>query len=490
MPGAGASLAFFRARLVKPAGDLATLLQETLYSGDDWQTAHVVLDPDQLATLNAERAAGSRVYLLFELSAQFLYVNLDQVAFRVSGETDRPALQGSIAYVGLDENGYAQTVNCVDPNGGRPEILWTHPGSFPATNTIGDVAWRPDALELAFTSNHEAAHSAFHSDVFGLRPDGSSLRRITNPSFRAELEAGSFRTGAVTGSVYNNYGRVTSFHVYVEGAQEAVAVDIGDWGERTEFTVENVADLGLGLHYVVFCWSAPNCANGREYAAAVVDVDPGETADAGVLTFNGNCGEYYCQGITWRHDGSHLGVHVISPKRFLATGEAIGADLFDAPLTACGLAWSPVDDRILYRNQSFDPMTAGICLTSAGGDAGIRLVPEEGAVWVSMAWLPDGSGFVYALDSKLSYYDLTTSQTVLVAEFHNEFITNLSLSPDGNHIVFERQTTGTPVRYDLWLADLGNPEKMWPLTSDGRSTSPDWSRAPLVQQSGNQGGNP
>ncbi len=498
LPGLGATLGVFRARLVTLHETVATLFELTADPGEGWQDITVTLTSDQRAALDAARSAGERIHLILELHAQSLYVNLDHVAFSVSGEREKPALEGSIAYVGLNADGQAQTVSRLEADGSQGRVLWTHPGRFPATNIIGDVAWKPDGLELAFTSNHESACSAFHSDAFGIRPDGSGLRRITNPPSRADLDTGGYQLGTVTGRVYNNYGRVSTFRVYVEGALEAVPLDIGDYGDRTEFTVENVADLGLGLHYVVFHWSTSDCASGREYAAAVVDVDPGETADAGVLIFNGNCGEYLCQDLSWRRDGSQLGVHVVTPKKFLAVGEAIGADLFDAPLTANGFAWSPVDGRILYRRQTFDPATAGIYLTTDGGDAGIRLVPDDGAVWVGLAWLPDGSGFVYTLDSRLFYCDLSNTEITLLAEFYNEFVTNPSLSPDGNHIVFERQSTDIPPRHDLWIMNRRDPGEMWPLTGDGRSTNPNWSWIALGtpegfsahNDKGQRGGNP
>ncbi len=486
VPGSGASLGFFRARLATAKDTLVTPLEVTLYPGEAWQAVDVALSPRGLTALNAARAAGQQVYLLLELYAQFLNVNVDNVGFAVDGQMDRPTLSGSIACVGLDGNGYPRSVDRLDPDGSRRQTLWTHPSPFPVTNTIADVAWKPDGSELAFVSNHESPYSAFHSDVYGIRPDGSGLRRITNPPSRAELDtlggtgSGSYRTGTVTGRIYNNYGLVTTFSVYVEGAREVVAVDVGEYGDESGFTVPDVADLGLGLHYVVFLWSTQDCANGKEYTAAVVDVDPGGMVDAGTLTFNGTCGKYYCQSLSWRRDGSQIGVHVVNARVFRAAGQAIGTELFDAPALVSELAWSPVDDRILYRCQTFDAATRGIYLTTAGGDAGVPLAPDEGAIWVTPAWLPDGSGFVYTLDHRLLHYDLSNGQITPLAEFHNELVANPSPSPDGKCVVFERRTTGTPTQRDLWIVNRHNPVEIWSLTDDGRSSNPDWSRVTAV----------
>jgi Tol biopolymer transport system component len=237
-----------------------------------------------------------------------------------------------------------------------------------------------------------------------------------------------------------------------------------------------VADLGAGLHYVVFTWASGGNANCKEYAAAVVDVAPGGTVDAGTLTFDGTCGTYDSQSISWKRDGTQLGVDVITPRTFQATGEAIGADLFSAPLTADEPAWSPTDDRVLYRNWVIGG-GGGIYLTTVGGGSGTRLVDDGGAIWVTPAWLPDGSGFIYTLDNTIHQYTLSTGQDTTLTTFYNEYVDNPSVSPDGQYVVFERQSTrAAPIRYDLWILNRDKPVEMWALTEDGESQNPDWGR--------------
>ena len=387
---------------------------------------------------------------------------------------DYPNLNGSIAYVGLDSNSYAKTVNRIDPDGGNPQTLWTHPSVIPDTNAIYDVAWKPDAGELAFSSNHESIYSAFHSDVYGVQPDGGGLRRITNPPSKAEIDAGGYQFGTVSGSITNNYGSAALFQLYVEGAQEPVSVSVGNYGDTVNFPSLTVADLGTGLHYVVFTWSngGPVC---KEYAPAAIDVQQGQTVNVN-LTFNGTCGSYNSNSISWKRDGTQVGVDVITPRKFQATGETLGTDLFTAPLTADELAWSPVNDQLVYRNWIVSG-DSGIYLTTVGGGAGTWLVNDGGALWVTPAWLPDGSGFVYTLDNYLYQYTLSGSQVITLAVFYNEYVANPSPSPtDGNYIVFERQTTKAPIQYDLWIINRANPVEMWALTEDGKSRDPDWSR--------------
>jgi hypothetical protein len=475
VPNVGAVFGGFQARLATATSTIATPLAVTVYPGEAWQSASVSLSAGEVTALNAARAAGERVYAVVELSAQFLYANVDNVSFKVSGSMDVPALNGAIAYVGLDGSGYAKTVKRIAPDGTDAQTVWTHPSAIPGTTHIYDVAWKPDAQEITFSSDHESAYSAFHSDVYGVKPDGSGLRRITNPPSKAEIDAGGYQFGTVTGSIYNNYGSVTFFQLYIEGAQEPVSVDVGGQGSTVSFPAMTVADLGIGLHYVVFTWSNGGSVC-KEYAAAVIDVQAGQTVNAD-LSFSGTCGTYNSDSISWKRDSSQVGVDVITPRKFQATGETIGTELFSAPLTADELAWSPVNDQILYRYWSTDAGTRGIYLTTVGGGTGTRLVNEGGALYVTPAWLPDGSGFVFTLDNYIYQYNLSASQVVTLAMFYNEYVANPSVSPDGNYVVFERQSIQAPLQYDLWIINRADPVEMWALTNDGRSTNPDWSRA-------------
>jgi len=129
---------------------------------------------------------------------------------------------------------------------------------------------------------------------------------------------------------------------------------------------------------------------------------------------------------------------------------------------------------LLYRNWLIGG-GGGIFLTSAGGGAGTRLVDDGGALWVTPARLPDGSGYVYTQDDTLNEYVLSGGQSTTLAQFYNEYVFNPSVSPDGQYVVFERQTTGTPIQHDLWILNRGRPAEMWALTQDGRSSNPDWS---------------
>jgi hypothetical protein len=464
-------------------GTLQTLatagLSPVVDSDTGWQQVSYPLTPAEISQVQAAHTAGQPVYVYFQMGqgpANAFATYVDNVSFSVSGSTMLPTSAGSIAFVGSDAAGNPSTVNRIDPDGANRQTLWTHPSTVPQTNAIADVVWKPDATELAFSSNHEPGYSAFNSDLYGLKPDGSGLRRITNPPSKAELDAGGYQFGTVTGKVRNNYKSVTTFLLYVEGAKEPISVDVGEFNNEVGFTVPDVADLGVGLHYVVFIWSDANNANCREYAVGVVDAEPGKTVDAGTMTFNGTCGTYSSDSISWKGDGTQVAADVITPRKFLATGQAIGSDLFNAPLTANEVAWSPVNDQILYFSSTANTGTDGIYLTTVGGAAGTYLVQTGSALWVTPAWLPDGSGFVYTADHELRQHILNSSTDTLLASFGSEYVFNPSVSPDGKYIVFEWQTSAVPNLRDLWIVDRANPVQLWQLTDDGHSSDPDWSR--------------
>jgi hypothetical protein len=489
LPQVSASLGWFRARIITDTGTLAAPLyiDPNNYPGETWQAINYTLTADELSAVNSAHDNGKRVYVIIDLYAEFLYANVDNVSFKVDGSMTYPALRGSIAYIGLDASSRTETVKRIDPDGSNPQTLWTHPSTI--DRHIYDVVWKPDATELAFSSNHEFLYSAFHADVYGIQPDGSGLRRITNPPSKADLDTGSYQWGTVTGKIYNNYGTVSPFYVYIEGAREAASVDIADYQSEVSFRVENVADLGPATdQYIVFHWSDTlnNCASGKEYAAvAVSDVIAGQEVDVGTLTFNGNCYDYNSQSIAWKWDGSEVGFFVESfPKSVPASGASLGTDLFNiGTVLAEDLTWSPAQangDEILYRRSTAD-VDSGFYLTTVGGGVGTRKASDRKAfgpaLYATETWLPDGSGFIYTLDDYIYEYTLASGQVITLATFHNEYVDNPSVSPDGDYVVFERLTTGgAPIQYDLWILKRSNPVEMWPLTSDGKSHNPDWSQ--------------
>src|SRR5436309_398734 len=122
--------------------------------------------------------------------------------------------RGTIAYV----RGGAE-IRLVEPDGGGDRRVWTHPRpELSATMGVTGLAWRPDGKEIAFSSGHEAAQSLYQSDLYAIRPDGTGLRKITNPPDAAEyarLPKGSVSVTVRNGAVGPFAAPSSFFIVYV-----------------------------------------------------------------------------------------------------------------------------------------------------------------------------------------------------------------------------------------------------------------------------------
>src|SRR5689334_8862758 len=91
------------------------------------------------------------------------------------------AQTGTIAYVrGSTE------LRLINPDGTNDRKLWTDP-NLSEDLGIYELAWRPDGKEIAFSSSHEATASLYHADIYLIRPDGSGLKRLTNPPSHTEF---------------------------------------------------------------------------------------------------------------------------------------------------------------------------------------------------------------------------------------------------------------------------------------------------------------
>src|SRR6185436_7275826 len=100
-------------------------------------------------------------------------------------------------------------IRLIQPDGSGDHQLWTHRDAQPYSG-IGDLAWSPDGKQLAFTSGHASATSLFHSDIYLINPDGTGLRRITNPPDASLFT--KYPKGNVTVTVRNNSYSFQSNH--------------------------------------------------------------------------------------------------------------------------------------------------------------------------------------------------------------------------------------------------------------------------------------
>ena len=189
--------------------------------------------------------------------------------------------------------------------------------------------------------------------------------------------------------------------------------------------------------------------------------------------------------LTWKHDGSEIGFRMLGfykipadPKEPYVWTEVKPSGGF----LSNSITWSPVDDRYLYcdyRNITINQLF----VAEEGGEP--RLLLENNNDFTQPAWLPDGSGFVYIgqpedngnIDDNIFYYDFRTEQKLRLTYFRYEDIENLSISPNGQYVVFEMRKEAASIYHhsDLWVMDRLNPTNIWPITVSGNCTKPVWS---------------
>jgi hypothetical protein len=379
----------------------------------------------------------------------------------------------------------------IAPDGSGDRLLWSHPR---ATLDLGinGVAWRPDGQEVAFTSGHDAAASLFHSDVYAIRPDGSGLRKLTNPPDRGEFAR--FPKGTVTVPVRNSQLFVTDaqaksdlFTVYVAGADQPQRVQV-PVGSRKTVVFKGVADFGAKGQAVVaihgrYRWFLPG-----------VDVQAGRSVASPELTITGNGIELLgAFRPIWRSDGSRVsfrnGVCLVRsvPSR-PPVGEFIADSLFAGkhPMGACTWDWGPTPalaNQVLYTENDSDE-SAVYRITEGGKHPGAKqtaFTNIEYQMLLDLHWLPDGSGFLYtnknlfADSANFFRYDFTGRKLTQLTRLEKEFARVFSVSPDGKWVVFERgRAIDEDSPADLWIMRVDGSD-MRLLVRNG--LRPSWGRA-------------
>jgi hypothetical protein len=386
---------------------------------------------------------------------------------------------GTIAYVRADT---WDDIRLVEPDGDNDRLLWTHGQSDPdEVYAIWSLAWRPDAGELAFASTHELGCSLHHSDIYAVAVNGGNYRRLTQAPDCASLA--NYPKGTVRVPVTNNslFGEPVDIFLYFQGAPGVQQVSLPPGGSSI-VTFHNVADFGDGWLQVAVAIKGHNRYIHFETA---VDVKAGET----VTTATAHVSEPFAPGFeprspTWRSDSSKVGF-VFSFHELYGIEPQPQPLTFGEPLTEVGaqdqlnfinhLAYGPTPARanqLLHDGvEVFD--SVGIYLTSEGSATlGEQLVTYDFfEAILGLAWLPDGSGFVYAVTegdyfsedrgANLFEYNFATGQKQRLTNFSGEFAGPLSIAPDGQQIVFERAATMAEFGYDLVDPDL------WIVNRDG-----------------------
>jgi hypothetical protein len=358
-------------------------------------------------------------------------------------------------------------IRLIEPDGANDHVLWTVPRAD-LPYTVSGLAWKPDATEIAFSSDHEEATSFFERDIYAVGADGQRLRKLTNGPTLDRL--GALPKGTVDLTVQNNTADGGPWFVYVSGAPAPQQAVISP-GESKQFRFTDVADVG-GLQPAVVI-------NGTErwFGVAGADVQAGKTVDAGLLTITqfGGIPHFGADVPTWRSDGSRLAFFenplcqvdqvTANPAPGTLGTPLLAPDLFESP---CGFDWGPASlpDQILVADDG-DYVTNGQThiyrLSESSSSRGTPVATLDDYVrLVDIHWLPDGSGFVVArtgslLDENVNLYEypLTGGAGRQLTTFSGEYVRRFSISPDGQRIAFEK------------VSSLDGPSDLWVMQRDG-----------------------
>jgi hypothetical protein len=383
---------------------------------------------------------------------------------------------GTIAYV-RSQAGDGTHIRLIEPDGTNDRLLISVADS-PIAN-VPRLAWRPDATELAFASDHAAATSVFEKDIYAIRPDGRGLRKLTNAPLPGQLA--SYPKGTVTVDVI--VGASGPALVYLAGAAEPqTALSSG----RLTFT--NVADFGPGS-----VQSLVGIVGSRRWYGSAVDVQAGNTVHAtGTLVITGAGTPRRADRPVWRSDGNTIGymlgescgdfTSLPAYPPINAFGEKmLGASSFLSFL--CLVDWGPtaLANQLLYNEWS--SAVRGVYRKSENSTSAGELLLEYDALHLplDLKWLPDGTGFLIAIAewregqwaaSNLYEYLFATKQLRQITSFDDELAGEFSISPDGIWVVFER-APDTQSDADLWLVRRDGSAMQLLVQQAGR---PAWSQ--------------
>jgi TolB protein len=391
-------------------------------------------------------------------------------------EIPGPGVRGAIAYVrGRSE------IRLVNADGSNDRRVWALPDASQApTLGITGLAWRPDGGEIAFTSGHEATTSLYEFDVWAVTPDGSKLRKLTNPPAHADLA--QYGQGTVTVTVQRSASDVTgpaasgTYIVYVVGAREPQSLVLAPGGSKT-LTFTNVADLGGVAQPVIAMY-----ADWR-WLSVGADVRAGATVPAASLTISGvDVANFGASAPGWRSDGSQIGYilgdcaglwKVTANSAPNIGGLRLGAD---DNLDTCSWDWGPTSataSQILHGSAFDDPTIYR--MTESGSRS--PLLTRSGMI-VDVRWLPDGSGMLFVetdefyASSNVFRHDFASGTTTQLTQLENEVVRGIAVSPDGRSVVLERAHSlfDRNERGDLWVMSVdGSGLRL--LVSDGQTPS-------------------
>ena len=428
----------------------------------------------------------TRKVFLLALAATLLTIALMLVPYRPApaAASEDP---GVIAYVRPSTH----DIRVISPDGSGDRVLWSAPLPLGPWGPL-DLAWRPDGRELAFSGDHEETCSWYQSDVYAIGFNGGGYRRITNGPACAVLA--TLPKGSVTVNVTNWTSSMVQ--AYVQGAPGVKTV----FSDGT-ITFDNVADLGPGvLQPAVGIYGLYRIMASPPFA----DVQPNATVPGGNLIISQYSGSdaFGAGKISWKADGSALayGMRSGSGISEIPANPPYGSLGVDLPVAQYAfpslVAWGPTaatkDQYLYYSDENpFKENVAGIYLNTTGNTSGgTQLIVHydyDGQYPHDIEWLPDGSGFLFSL----MYVNLGIFSDIFEYNFETQAITQLtpslndedgdggaralSISPDGQQIVFERAVYPLDTASTLWIMNRDGSGLRKLADDAGR---PAWGRVP------------
>lgn len=382
---------------------------------------------------------------------------------------------GEIAYSPFFTQNEIRIINA-DGSGDRQ--LWsTGRADQESADDISSLSWRPDGGALVFASTHEAICSINHADVFLLNADGSGYRRLTEAPGCAALAG--MPQGQVQVPVVNNSTESFTGFVYFQGAASAQMVNLAPRASTT-VTFPSVADMGAGEKQVGAFFQGA-----RRKIDALTDVDVvagGSVTSPTLYVWPLSMYDVWeTRSSTLRYGGQKaayvLNLDSIRAIATNATNLDFGEPLLSAPQSSMSdfvshLAYGPTiatANQLLYvGSNSYDSRSVYL-VNEGSATPGAPLVTHDSADMIlGLSWLPDASGFVYAVmervfdpeyvvSANIFLYTFSTKQVTRVTNLEGEFAGQLSVSPDSQQIVFERSQKEDPYgdaeKTDLWIVN-------------------------------------
>ena len=418
-----------------------------------------------------------RIIFSVPLSLLPIFALLVQPAVHPAAASADPA---PIAYV-LPDDASGDEIHLISPDGTNDHMIWNTGKSRPESVLgVGQLAWKPDASELAFWSNFQDGCSVYSGDIYAIRGDGSGFRRVTAPP------ACGYNPGLPTGAVELNVfnpGDYGTYQVYIEGAQGPKSVTLG-YGESTIVVFDNVMDYGDGIPQ----WAAGFYGYDRySDVGDHVDVIAGKTVQATLSLFPMD--RYWTSPVYLSSDGKTVDIAYVQNPRtifykpsedtfpgdvgleFLASGTWLG-------MSPQRLQWVKGTNQLLYESYNTDvwPFQYEYYLVNQGAN-NPGTMEMATPVSLGLAVLPDGSGFLYSAQQtvydewgvptrfgNIFEFNFNTHQSTQLTQFTSGFTHEISVSPDGNRVVFEYQATGD------WTDDLISID-LYTMNRDGSNVS-------------------